>query len=77
MYFCDWIKLIPDLSGVTYLIPYVKIFLDRFRVGALEVGGEINHNQDAEIYLRYVVQIFAGVGGMPLNWTTYEKPTFS
>ena len=33
--FYSWITLIPDLSGVANPMTYLKIFVDRVRVGAL------------------------------------------
>ena len=59
---CACLTITPDLSGVSEPIPYLQVFSDRVRVGALVDNGSGIKKCTIEGYLCDVEKIFASVG---------------
>ena len=62
MDFCVWLSLTLNLTGVTDLILYLQIFVDRVHMGILAAGSAVIQKHISVGYLQDVVHIFAGMG---------------
>ena len=60
--FCDWLTIAPDISGVSNPIPFLQMFANCVRVGALAANGSGVNKRTMEGYLRNLMQIFSGIG---------------
>ena len=73
---CAWLTITPDLSGVYEPIPYLQVFLDYVRVGALVANGSGINKCTIEGYLCDVAKIFASVGAKDPRLDILDKIDF-
>ena len=60
--FFRWIQIPPDLHGINDPVLFLQIFAHKVCTGVLAVKNKAIKKRILKQYIRYVVQIFVGVG---------------